>query len=183
MSSEERLQNMETLLTTVTQQFQRILDQENNNIQPEADLHRQPNHPRGNDRGPRNQFIRDEDSSDDDEPPIVSENNYGHQRGDYRMKIEIPSFDGLFVIEDFLDWLAEVEKFFDYWETEEHMKVKLVAYRLKGGALARWDQLQATHIRQGKSKVRTWRRMKQMVNKQFLPPDYERTLFSRYQHC
>ena len=99
------------------------------------------------------------------------------------MKIEIPQFDSLFVIEDFLDWLAEVEKFFDYWETEEHVKVKLVAYRLKGGALAWWDQLQTTRIRQGKNRVRTWRRMKQLMKEHFLLPDYEQTLFSRYQHC
>lgn len=51
---EGRLQNMETMLTTLIQQFQCILDQENNNIQQKANLQRQPNNPRGSDRGPRN---------------------------------------------------------------------------------------------------------------------------------
>ena len=64
------------------------------------------------------------------------ENNQRPRQIDYRMKIEIPQFDGLFMIEEFLDWLAEVEKFFDYWGTEKHKKVKLVVYRLKGDALA-----------------------------------------------
>lgn len=60
-----------------------MLDQENNNIQQDVDLQRQPNNPRGSDRGPRNQFIRDKDSNDDDKPPIVLENNNDHQRNDY----------------------------------------------------------------------------------------------------
>lgn len=49
-----RLQNMETMLIALIQQFQCILDQENNNIQQDVDLQRQPNNPRGSDRGPRN---------------------------------------------------------------------------------------------------------------------------------
>lgn len=45
---------METMLTALIQQFQCIIDQENNNIQQEANLQRQPNNPRGSDRGPWN---------------------------------------------------------------------------------------------------------------------------------
>lgn len=67
------------MLTALIQQFQCIIDQENNNIQQEANLQRQPNNPRGSDRGPWNQFIRDKDSNDDDKPPIVLENNNDHQ--------------------------------------------------------------------------------------------------------
>lgn len=54
------------------------------------------------------------------------------------------------MIEEFFDWLAEIENLFDYWRTEEQIKEKLVAYRLKGGALAWWNQLQATRIWYGK---------------------------------
>lgn len=71
------------------------------------------------------------------------------------MKIRILHFDGLIVIETFLDWLDEVEKFFDYWGNKESMKVKPLAYELKGGALVWWNQLQTSCLQQGKNKVQT----------------------------
>nr|DAD47805.1 TPA_asm: hypothetical protein HUJ06_017742 [Nelumbo nucifera] len=55
---------------------------------------------------------------------------------DYKMKIELPTFNGQLHIEDFLDWIHEVEKFFDFVETVETKKVKLVSYKPKGGAAA-----------------------------------------------
>jgi hypothetical protein len=38
----------------------------------------------------------------------------------------------------------EVERFFDYMSIHEDRKVKLVAYKFKGGASAWWDILQIT---------------------------------------
>jgi hypothetical protein len=61
---------------------------------------------------------------------------------EYRMKVEIPSFSGNLEIEPFLDWIYEVEKFFDMAYVSEDKHVKLVAYKLKGGAAAWWEQLQ-----------------------------------------
>jgi hypothetical protein len=60
------------------------------------------------------------------------------------MKMDLPSFNGQLQIEGFLNWLAAVERFFDYMEIPEDEKVKLVAYRLMGGAFAWWEQLQLT---------------------------------------
>jgi len=97
----DRLQNLEAMIT-------QLLGRRNNiNRQQGRDDDQ-------NFRQHRNRFVDNEDSNEDEEEPIISENNQRPRQNDYRMKIEIPQFDGLFVIEDFLDWLAEVEKFFDY---------------------------------------------------------------------
>ena len=61
--------------------------------------------------------------------------DYQKQR-DYQMKVKLPSFNGNVSIEEYLDWLSEVEKFFDYIGTADDKQVCLVAYKLKGGASA-----------------------------------------------
>ena len=52
---------------------------------------------------------------------------------EYKMKIDLPSYDGKRNVETFLDWLKNTEKNF-------RKKVHLVALQLKVGASARWEQ-------------------------------------------
>ena len=55
-------------------------------------------------------------------------------RGDneYKLKVDISNFSGNIDIEGFLNWLTEVNRFFDYIELPEERKVKFIIYRLKG---------------------------------------------------
>jgi len=79
------------------------------------------------------------------------------------MKIKISSFSGNLNIESFLDWVYEVEKFFDMAYVPKEKHIKFVVYKLKGGATAWWDQLQITKRSQSKPLVMTWRRVKQLL--------------------
>ena len=54
-----------------------------------------------------------------------------------------------------MDWLTEVDRFFDYIELPDDMKVKFVAYRLKGGASVWWDRLREMRMREGRGPVQT----------------------------
>jgi hypothetical protein len=102
---------------------------------------------------------------------------------EYRMKIDLPSFNGHLQIEDFLDWVMEVERFFDYMSIHEDRKVKLVAYKFKGGASTWWKKLQISRGQQGKGLVTSWLKMKWLLKARFLPPDVEQQLFQQYQEC
>ena len=55
------------------------------------------------------------------------------------MKVELPSFNNNVSIKEYLDWVSEVEQFFNYMGTAGDKQVCLVAYKLKGGELAQWD--------------------------------------------
>ncbi|GJZ39231.1 reverse transcriptase domain-containing protein [Tanacetum coccineum] len=55
---------------------------------------------------------------------------------------EIPEFEGRLCPDDFLDWLRTVDRIFDLRDTPDHIKVKLVAIRLKKSASLWWDHVQ-----------------------------------------
>ncbi|KAI0501107.1 hypothetical protein KFK09_019325 [Dendrobium nobile] len=108
---------------------------------------------------------------------------YQHSQGEFKVKLDIPFFDGHMHIDDYLDWEKAVENFFEYMEIDPEKQVKYVACRLKGGASAWWAQILQMRQREGKGKIRSWNRMKQLLRAQFLPTDFEQILYMRYQHC
>ncbi|XP_020698415.2 uncharacterized protein LOC110111061 [Dendrobium catenatum] len=125
------------------------------------------------------------DSEDDMAAPIRRRRQRGAERypGEFKVKLDIPYFDGKLHIEDYLDWERSVETFFEYMEIEPEKQVKYVACRLKGGASAWWLQLLQTRRRERRGAVRSWVRIKQLLRGHFLPTDYEQMLYVQYQHC
>ena len=68
----------------------------------------------------------------------------------YKLKVDIPNFNGDLNIEGLLDRLTKVDRFFDYTELPNDRKVKLVAYRLKWGTSVWWDILREMRMREGR---------------------------------
>jgi hypothetical protein len=60
-----------------------------------------------------------------------------------RAKIDVPMYEGNLDTEELLDWIREMDKYFDYEDVEEEKKVRHVVTRLKGHATLWWDELQA----------------------------------------
>ncbi|XP_042488832.1 uncharacterized protein LOC122068982 [Macadamia integrifolia] len=102
---------------------------------------------------------------------------------DFRIKADIPTFYGSIDIEGFYDWEYEVEQFFNLMDVVEDRQVKLVVYKLKGGAAAWWNQLQNSRIGQGKFPIQSWQRMRQLMRKRFLPPNHRQLMYQQLQNC
>ena len=100
-----------------------------------------------------------------------------HEGNDFKLQVNIYYFNGSLGIEEFLDLIADINKFFDYMETPSEKRVRLVAYRLKGGASAWWEGLQNKRKREGKDRVQTWTRMRRLLKQEFLSFDYEHIMF------
>ena len=49
-----------------------------------------------------------------------------------REKIDIPMYEGNLDTEEFLDWIREMDKYFDYEDVEEEKKVGYLITRLGG---------------------------------------------------
>ena len=95
-----------------------------------------------------NHFPNGDSDYEDDVIPAIQENPREETK-----KIEISTFNGNLSIEEFLDWLAECEKFFEYAEIAEARQVKIMVWRLKGSVVVWWDEQQESRVRQGKNRV------------------------------
>ena len=58
-----------------------------------------------------------------------------------RPKPEISIYDGSLKDENLLDWISEMDKYFEYEEIDEDKRVKFVVTRLKGHAALWWDNV------------------------------------------
>ena len=70
----------------------------------------------------------------------------------------MPTYEGSLTYEHFIDWISELDKYFEYDEVEEDKKVMLVVTKLKGHASLWWDNVQAKR-RKNKLMIKNWDRM------------------------
>jgi hypothetical protein len=99
-----------------------------------------------------------------------------------REKMEILVYEGNLYVEELLDWIRALDKYFDYEDVEEDTKAKHAITRIKGHATLWWDELQADRCCKGKPKIKSWDRMVAKMKAKFIPKDYQITLFRRMQN-
>jgi hypothetical protein len=58
-------------------------------------------------------------------------------------KIEVPMYEGNLNVEELIDWINSLDKYFDYDDVDEGKKVKYAVTRLKGHVSLWWNELQA----------------------------------------
>jgi hypothetical protein len=51
-----------------------------------------------------------------------------------RAKIEVPMYEGNLDVEELLDWIRSMDKYFDYEDVDEEKRVRHVVTRIKGNA-------------------------------------------------
>ncbi|GJS42727.1 RNA-directed DNA polymerase, partial [Tanacetum coccineum] len=98
------------------------------------------------------------------------------------IKVDIPEYDGKLDPDEFVEWLRTVECAFDYKETTEENKVKIVAMKLRKYASTWWANTCTKRERLGKKKVKDWPKMKRLMKQKFLPSYYIQASFSQLHH-
>ena len=94
----------------------------------------------------------------------------------------MPNYEGSLTTEHLIDWINELDKYFEYDELEEDNKVKLAVTRLKGHASLWWDSVQVERRRKNKPLIKRWDRMVAKLRAKFLPTDYQLTLYRKMQN-
>lgn len=67
-------------------------------------------------------------------------------------------------------------------EIPEKKKVKIVAIKFKATVVVWWEQTQEARVRAHKDLVKSWRRLKKLMKKRFLPKNFQWVLFIQYQN-
>ncbi|GJS14343.1 heterogeneous nuclear ribonucleoprotein 1 [Tanacetum coccineum] len=197
----EQLENsFKRLEETVQKSLQQItqtiagLTTHENEDQPVFDVPRRPNRGRGNGRPQRQPFQQHNYGGEDSDVENEYEDerevrgmHFGHKGAadfDYRQRAkDVPTFHGSMNVEDFMDWMSELDTFFKLYEIPMDNRVNLVAYKLKGGAQSWWKNLQTVRERQGKLPIVSWERMERELRRRFLPPNHDQILFNLLQNC
>jgi hypothetical protein len=89
-----------------------------------------------------------------------------------RAKIEVSMYEGNLDVEELLDWIRSMEKYFDYEDVDEEKRVRHVVTRIKGHATLWWDELQAERRSKGKQKINNWDKMVAKMKDKFMTKDY-----------
>ena len=90
-----------------------------------------------------------------------------------RPKPELSTYDGSLIAEHLIDWISELDKYFEYNEIKEYKRVGLAVTRLKGHASLWWDSVQEGRRRKNKLLIKSWDRMVGKMRAKFLPKDYQ----------
>ena len=93
-----------------------------------------------------------------------------------RPRIEVPMYSGNLNVEELMDWINALSKYFDFEEIEDKKKVRYAATRLKGHATIQWDELHIYREGISKKKINSWDKMLCKIKSQFMPKDYQLNL-------
>ena len=98
-----------------------------------------------------------------------------------RPTIVVGVFSGNLKPDELIDWINELEEYFEYEDIRDPDRVKFAKAKLKGHAKIWWQEVQLERNRRGKEKITRWDRMVDKLKKQFIPVDYELDLFKKMQ--
>ena len=91
-------------------------------------------------------------------------------------------YSGNLNVEELMDWINSLSKYFDFEEIEDKKKVRYAATRLKGHTSIWWDELQIYREGIGKKKINSWDKMLYKIKSQFMPKDYQLSLLRQLQN-
>ena len=98
-----------------------------------------------------------------------------------RPKFDVPTFLGKINPEELINWINELEEYFEYEEIENLDRVKFAKEKLKGQVKIWWQEVQLDQNNRGQEKITKWERMVAKLKWKFIPIDYEFNMLKKMQ--
>ena len=96
-------------------------------------------------------------------------------------KFNVPNFLRNLNPEELINWINELEEYFEYEKIENLDRVKFAKAKLKGHAKVWWQEVQLDRNNRGKDKITKWERMVAKLKRKFIPIDYELDMLKKMQ--
>ena len=106
--------------------------------------------------------VSSEDKTNHEERPIGIRASQFAQPGSQlklKHKMEVSNFLGTLNLEDLIDWIGELEDYFELEDIEDPLRVRLAKTKLKGHVALWWKELQRDREEEGEMKITRWRLM------------------------
>ena len=84
------------------------------------------------------------------------------------VKINAPTFDGVLNPSTFLDWLTDMDHYFDWYTMREDRHIHFAKMKLIGHAKLYWNNQE----RLQRTLITTWQEMKEALKEKYLPKSY-----------
>ena len=96
-----------------------------------------------------------------------------------KVKIEAPEYDGKLDPNVFLDWLSNLDDYFDWYDMNDLQRVRFARMKLTGPAKKYWQTVQRNLERLGQPQIEVWAEMKMKLKEKYLPTHYRSQLMNQ----
>ncbi|CAL2237611.1 unnamed protein product [Prunus armeniaca] len=97
------------------------------------------------------------------------------------VKVDAPNFDGELNPKALLDWLATMDRYFEWHDMSEARRVRFAKIKLVGQAGLFWTNVETQLERAGEEPIIHWGEMKERLKQKYLPLSYEQSLLDEWQ--
>nr|GMC66644.1 RNA-binding protein 25-like [Ipomoea batatas] len=130
-------------------------------------------------------------SDGDNQEEVIRNPERGRHRGGVNRVIEgsdddmgkinmaIPKFQGKNDPEAYLEWVTKVERVFECHRYSEQKRLKLAILEFSDYATILWEKVMADRTRNGEDPITSWRQLKAMMRRRFVPSWYQRELYQQ----
>ena len=93
-----------------------------------------------------------------------------------KVRVDVPDFDGRIDPQAFSDWLATLERYFEWYDMPDERKVRFTTMKLVGQAQIWWSGIEYENQIQGLPTM-NWEEMKLCMKRKYLPFYYQYEIF------
>ena len=97
------------------------------------------------------------------------------------VKIEAPSFEGQLDPTHFLDWLSDMDHYFEWYNMDDERRIRFAKIKLLGSAKLYWSNHERLMRRGGRAPVTTWDEMKIILKEKYVPTSYQQRMLDQWQ--